>query len=60
MKRFFHFLRNNKFETYSIAFLLMMIPPIPMYFAAQSGNEPLIGFLLGVFILGNLLVLIVK
>lgn len=60
MVRFFNYLRNHKFESYSIAFLLMMIPPIPMYYAAQGNQTALIYLLLGFVILGNLLVLIVK
>jgi hypothetical protein len=39
--------------------LLMLIPPIPMYFAAQNGATVLIWFLIGIVIIGNLLVIIV-
>jgi hypothetical protein len=60
MSKFFFYLRNHKFEAYSIAFGLMIIPPLPMYFAAQNGIIGLFYILLIAFILGNLLVLIVK
>ena len=53
-------LRNNKFRSYTIAFMLMMIPPLPLYSSAKNGNDTLTVILLGVFLLGNLLVLIVK
>ena len=59
MPKFFYYLRNHKFESYTIAFSLMIIPPLPMYFAAQNGNIGLFYILLSAFILGNLLVLIV-
>jgi hypothetical protein len=45
---------------YAASFLLMMIPSILLFRAAGSGSEPLIWFLLGLVVLGNLLVLIVR
>ena len=53
-------LRAHKFEAHTIAFLLMVIPPIPLYFAAQQGATGWIWILLIPFILGNLLVLVIK
>ena len=60
MLNLFHYLRHHKFESYTIAFCLMIIPPLPMYFAAQNGIGALFYILLLTFVLGNLIVLIVK
>jgi hypothetical protein len=50
--------RSNKVQL--IAFLLMLLSPIPMYFAVQGGPVGWLYFLLGLFILGNVLVLLVR
>ncbi len=52
-------LRENKFKLHVTALLMMLIPPIPMYLAAQNGAAAWIWFLLGVVVLGNLIVIIV-
>jgi len=54
-----HNLRDNKFKLHLTALLLMLIPPVAMYFAAESGATGLIWFLIGIVILGNLIVIIV-
>ena len=51
-------LTKNKFEVHLAAFLLMVLPPIPLYFAAQKGATGLIWLLIGLVICGNLLALI--
>ena len=51
-------LTKNKFEIHLLAFLLMMLPPIPLYYAAENSDTGLIWALLGFVILGNLLALI--
>lgn len=56
----FVWLREHKFEAHLIAFLLMILPPIPMYFAAQTGAEVWIYILITPVILGNLLELWLK
>lgn len=60
MSNLYRYLKEHKFEAYAIAFLLMMIPPLPMYYAAQGGSIPLVFVLLVFVVLGNLLVLIVR
>lgn len=50
-------LRENKFRLHLTALLLMLIPPIPMYFAAQGGMTVLVWFLVGIVLIGNLLVI---
>jgi len=57
---FFKWLRAHKFEVHVAAFLLMILPPIPMYDAAQAGDNTTIVVLLAIVILGNVLVLLVK
>jgi len=59
MDKFKENLREHKFKLHLTALLLMLIPPIPMYFAAQNGATVLIWLLIGVVILGNLLVILV-
>ena len=51
----FAWLRGHKFEAHLIAFLLMVLPPIPLYLAARSGAETWIYILLAPVVLGNLL-----
>jgi hypothetical protein len=51
----FAWLREHKFEAHLIAFLLMVLPPIPMYFAAQGGAEVWVYILITPVIMGNLL-----
>jgi hypothetical protein len=53
-------LRENKFKLHLTALLMMLIPPIPMFWAAQNGASGLIWLLLGIIILGNLIVIIVS
>jgi hypothetical protein len=52
-------LKENKFKLHLTALLMMLIPPIAMYWAAQNGAPGLIWLLLGIIILGNLIVIIV-
>ena len=52
-------LNQNKFRLHLTALLLMLIPPIPMYFAAQAEAVGLIWLLLAIVVLGNLLVILV-
>lgn len=41
-----------------MAFMLMVLAPVPMFLAARNGEADLIWILLGVFAFANLLVLI--
>jgi hypothetical protein len=52
-------LRSHKFEAYLIAFILMIAPPLPMYFAARQENWWLFGIELGIVVIGNLLALLI-
>ena len=52
-------LKVNKFRLHLTALLMLLIPPIAMYWAAQNGANGLIWILLGIIILGNLIVIIV-
>lgn len=55
-----NWIKNHKFETHLTAFLLMVIPSVGLYFAANAGVTALIWGLLGVFAFGNLLAIVVK
>jgi len=52
-------LTKHKFQLYLIAFLMIVIPPVPMYFAIMNGSSPLVWVLLPVIVLANILVLII-
>jgi uncharacterized membrane-anchored protein len=59
MQNFKNYLKGHKFSLHLTALLLMLIPPIPMYFAAQAGAAGLIWFLVAIVVLGNLLVIFI-
>jgi hypothetical protein len=59
MQKFKLLLSGNKFRLHLTALLLMLIPPIPLYFAAQDGATALIGGLVAIVVLGNILVILV-
>ncbi len=52
-----NWLQKHAFAVNLLAFLLMILPPLPMYFALQAGNVPWVYVLLALVILGNLLIL---
>jgi hypothetical protein len=52
-------LKEHKFRLHLTALLMMLIPPIPMYFAAQAGAASLVWFLIAIVVLGNLLVIFI-
>ncbi len=60
MSDILHWLRDHKFEAHLIAFLLMVLPPVPLYFAARNGVVPWMWALLAPILLGNLLALVTK
>lgn len=60
MRRFVELLRDYKYESYLVAFTLMALPPVPMYFAAQQGARGWIWGLIGVVVLGNIIALVVR
>lgn len=53
------FLRNHKFEGYLLAFTLILVPPLPMYYAANQANWPVFWFLLAIVVSGNLIALVI-
>jgi hypothetical protein len=60
MAEFLKKLSKYKFETHLTAFLLMTLPSIGLFYAAQRGAIAWIWGLLGLIILANVLVLLVK
>ena len=53
-------LRKNKFTAHTIAFLLMTLTPLPLYFAARAGFTGLIWALIALFAIGNVLAIVIK
>lgn len=55
-----NWLRAHKFESHLTAFILMVLTPIGLYFAANTDTIGLVWVLLGVFVLANLLAIFLK
>ena len=53
-------LQKHNNTVYMVSFLMMILSPIPMYFAVQGGQSVWVCFLLAVFILGNIILLLVR
>ncbi len=53
-------LRSHKFEAHLLAFILMIVPPIGLYSAAQAGAAGLVWGLLGLCGAGALVAVVVK
>jgi len=51
---------KNAYKVHSIAFALMLLSSAGLYFAARAGTSIWIWVLLVSFVLGNVLVLLVK
>lgn len=60
MSRMLNISSNNHFRGYSLAFLLMTIPPIFMYAAAVRNEVVWIWILLSLVVLGNILALLTR
>lgn len=56
MNKFTNWLKTHKFLVHTVAFLIMIISPVPMFFAAQQSSDILIVTLLFFFLFGNILV----
>jgi uncharacterized membrane protein len=52
-----NWLNTHKFQVHALAFGLMMVTPVTMFFAAQGGAVVWIWFFLALFVAGNLLAL---
>jgi hypothetical protein len=52
------YFKQRRFQVHILAFLLMILPPVAMYFAAQQGITGAIWALLALVVLGNLLALL--
>lgn len=52
-------LGKRKFEATALAFVLMLVPPVPLYFTAQAGQDALSLVLLGLIVAGNLLAMLI-
>ena len=60
MKRLFTWLNEHKFEAHVLSFLLMVLPPAGLFFAAQTGSTGLILGLLALVVGGNLLAVAIR
>jgi hypothetical protein len=53
------YLGQNKFRTYAVAFLLMIVPAIPLYIAGEKGMTGWIWLLIGIIVTGNVLAILI-
>ena len=60
MTRFLNWLSDHKYEVHLLAFMLMVLPAIPLYFAVQQDAIMLIWGLLLIVVSGNILALLTK
>lgn len=60
MKSFLNWLSAHKFAAYLTAFLLMILPPVPLYLAANAGVSAWMVFLITMIAAGNLLAVLVR
>jgi hypothetical protein len=60
MKKADHWLQTHKFEAYGLAFLLMVLPAIPLTWAAQAGLAGGMLLCLGLILAGNLLAVAIR
>jgi hypothetical protein len=52
-------LRQRQFQLHALALLLMLLPALGTYFAARSGSDAAVWFLIAFVILGNLIAVVV-
>jgi len=52
--------QNKTYELHSLAFGVMVLSSAGLYFAARAGSEGWIWGLIGLFVLGNVMVMWVK
>lgn len=60
MKKFNQSVKSNKQNAYAVAFLFMLLPTIPLYFAAQASSIHGMLIWLGMILAGNLLALRIR
>jgi hypothetical protein len=53
-------MQKHAYKVHSIAFVLMILSSMGLYFAARTGTSGWILGLLGIFILGNILTFLVN
>lgn len=59
MSPFRTWLNRHKFQAYLLAFVLMVLPPVPLYLAARQGAFAWIWLLIGLVVVGNVLAIVV-
>lgn len=60
MENFLNWLSDHKFQMHLLAFFLMTLPPLALYFAALAGATGWIWGLIGVVLTGNLLAILTR
>jgi hypothetical protein len=60
LKNLLQWVKSNKQSAYTVAILLMLLPTIPLYFAAQATSIPGVLIWLGMILAGNLLALFIR
>lgn len=60
MSRIFKITSERKFQAHLLSFLLMIVPPIFMFYAAANNAFGWVWFLIGLVIIGNLLAILTR
>jgi hypothetical protein len=55
MSNFRLWLGQHRFQAYLASFTLMIVPPLPLFFAARQDESAWIWLLIGLVVTGNLL-----
>jgi len=58
MSTLLNWLSRNKFQAYGLTFLLIALPPVGLFFVAQSTGWVIA--LLGLVVLGNVLAVLIR
>lgn len=53
-------LQKNSYRVYSLALLLMLLPALALYWAAQGGSLLLMGLFLALVVVGNFLAVLTR
>ena len=60
MRKGLNWLHTHRYAAHLVAFILMVLPPLPMYYFAQRDATGWVWALLGIVILGNLVALLTR
>lgn len=60
MPKWIERLHLNKTKAFSIVFLMMVLPPLPMFIAAQTNRIIIVWLFLGIVIIANFVAILIQ